>query len=151
MVNITRQVNTSDDWVLTAQGEPHIFHIHVNPFEVMDVTTTETNGQQISIFNKDGTCRNDIVSSDKQSLANQYCGMHHVFRDTVIVENKYQVHIRTKYDRYIGEYVLHCHILDHEDSGMMLNIAIVPDLKAPRGGLGMANMRHNMSEMPTRP
>lgn len=68
--------------------------------------------------------------------------MHHVFRDTVIVENNYQVHIRTRYDRYIGEFVIHCHILDHEDSGMMLNIAIVPDLNAPGGGLGMASMKH---------
>jgi FtsP/CotA-like multicopper oxidase with cupredoxin domain len=149
VVNITRQVNTSDDWVLTSQGEPHIFHIHVNPFEVIDVTATDATGQQISIFNKDGTCRADLVSSDKQSLANQYCGMHHVFRDTIIVENNYQVHIRTKYERYIGEYVLHCHILDHEDAGMMLNIAIVPDLNAPGGGLGMP-MHHPMPSM-TRP
>ncbi|MFD4947846.1 multicopper oxidase domain-containing protein [Streptomyces sp. NPDC058409] len=26
---------------------------------------------------------------------------------------------RTKYERYIGDFVLHCHILDHEDTGMM--------------------------------
>jgi FtsP/CotA-like multicopper oxidase with cupredoxin domain len=144
IVNITRQVNTSDDWILTSEGEPHIFHIHINPFEVIDVTKNDATGQQTSIFNQDGTCRADSVVSDKQGLADQYCGMHHVFRDTVIVENNYQVHIRTRYDRYIGEYVLHCHILDHEDSGMMLNIAIVPDLKAPGGGLGMPFMRRTM-------
>lgn len=35
---------------------------------------------------------------------------------------------RTRYQRYIGEYVLHCHILDHEDRGMMQNVKIVlPD------------------------
>ena len=68
--------------------------------------------------------------------------MCHVFRDTIIVENNYQVRVRTRYDRYIGEYVLHCHILDHEDAGMMANIKIVPDLNAPGGGLGMAGMRH---------
>jgi hypothetical protein len=48
------------------------------------------------------------------------------------------VRARTYYDRYIGEFVIHCHILDHEDAGMMLNIEIVPDLNAPGGGLGMA-------------
>jgi FtsP/CotA-like multicopper oxidase with cupredoxin domain len=142
VVNFTREVNTTDDWLLTSQGEPHIFHIHVNPFEVMDVTTTNANGQQVSIFNPDGTCRPDIVTSDKQQLANQYCGMWHVFRDTIIVENNYQIRVRTRYERYIGEYVLHCHILDHEDAGMMANIAIVPDLNAPGGGLGMQDMHH---------
>jgi hypothetical protein len=49
---------------------------------------------------------------------------------------------RTRYDRYIGEYVLHCHILDHEDAGMMANVLIVPDLNAPGGGLGMPGMHH---------
>jgi FtsP/CotA-like multicopper oxidase with cupredoxin domain len=147
VVNITRQVNTTDDWLLTAQGEPHIFHIHVNPFEVMDVTTTNQDGQQQSIYDKDGNCLPNVVSGDQQQLANQYCGMFHTFRDTIFVENNYQVHIRTRYDRYIGEYVLHCHILDHEDAGMMLNVAIVPDVSQPRGGLGMV-MRHGAAPMP---
>jgi FtsP/CotA-like multicopper oxidase with cupredoxin domain len=151
VVNFTREVNTTDDWLLTSQGEPHIFHIHVNPFQVMDVTTTNANGQQISIYNPDGTCRPEIVSSDKQQLANQYCGMRNVFRDTIIVENNYQIRVRTRYERYIGEYVLHCHILDHEDAGMMANIAIVPDLNAPGGGLGMSGMHHAKPVPPTTP
>ena len=37
----------------------------------------------------------------------------------------YTVTVRTRYQRYIGEFVLHCHILDHEDQGMMQNVAIV--------------------------
>ena len=40
----------------------------------------------------------------------------------------YTLVIRTRYQRYIGEYVLHCHILDHEDQGMMQNVQInLPD------------------------
>ena len=40
----------------------------------------------------------------------------------------YTITLRTRYERYIGEYVLHCHILDHEDQGMMQNVAVVlPD------------------------
>ncbi|ADV83311.1 multicopper oxidase family protein [Terriglobus saanensis] len=143
VVNITRQVNTSDDWLLTAEGEPHIFHIHVNPFEIMDVTYLEANGQQVSIYDKSGHCRTDLPI-DKQEMQKQYCSMYHVLRDTVFVENGYQVHARTFYDRYIGEFVIHCHILDHEDAGMMLNIEIVPDLNAPGHGLGMDVMHaHN--------
>jgi len=138
VINVTRQVNTTDDWLLTSTGAPHIFHIHVNPFEVIDVTTTASDGSQVSIFDKNGNC-NSAMQPGPQGLVNQYCGLYHVFRDTLFVENNYQVHIRTHYDRYIGEYVIHCHILDHEDNGMMMNIAIVPDLNAPNGGVGMTH------------
>ncbi len=78
---------------------------------------------------------------DSKGLENQYCNMWHAFKDTIFVQNDYEVHIRTTYDRYIGEYVMHCHILDHEDSGMMANILIVPDASAPGGGLGMPGMK----------
>jgi FtsP/CotA-like multicopper oxidase with cupredoxin domain len=140
VVNITRQVNTVDAWELTAAGEPHIYHIHVNPFEVMDVTA-DTDGK--SIYDANGTCRPDVLK-DKAQLAIQYCNMWHTFKDTIFVEPGYTVHTHTFYDRYIGEFVLHCHILDHEDAGMMLNINIVPDLSAPGGGLVMGAM-HGMN------
>ena len=40
----------------------------------------------------------------------------------------YTIVTRTRYERHIGEYVLHCHILDHEDQGMMQNAQInLPD------------------------
>jgi FtsP/CotA-like multicopper oxidase with cupredoxin domain len=136
VVNITRQVNTTDDWLLTSEDEPHIYHIHVNPFEVIDVrriNPDKTIGE--SIFDKDGHCKKDLPADP---LQNEYCSMYHVFRDTIFVEGGYQVRIRTYYDRYIGEYVLHCHILDHEDAGMMLNVQIVPDLNTAGG----ANMKH---------
>jgi len=36
--------------------------------------------------------------------------------------------LRTRFQRYIGEYVLHCHILDQEDQGMKQNVSIIlPD------------------------
>ena len=129
----TMQVNATEDWLLTAQGEPHIYHIHVNPFEIMDVTFKGK-----SIFGPEGKC---LVPPDSLGLENQYCGLWHAFKDTIFVQNDYEVHIRTTYDRYIGEYVMHCHILDHEDSGMMANILIVPDASAPGGGLGMPGMK----------
>ena len=131
-VDMTLQVGATEDWVLTSSGEPHIFHIHINPFEVMDVTQ---GGK--SIFGPHGEC---LVPPDSVGLQNQYCNMWHTFKDTVFVQNDYEVHVRSTYDRYIGEFVMHCHILDHEDSGMMANVLIVPDVAAPGGGLGMPGM-----------
>jgi FtsP/CotA-like multicopper oxidase with cupredoxin domain len=41
------------------------------------------------------------------------------WRDTLMVPADSSVKIRTRYHKYIGTFVLHCHILDHEDQGMM--------------------------------
>jgi FtsP/CotA-like multicopper oxidase with cupredoxin domain len=139
VVNIQKQVNTSDDWILTSEGEPHIFHIHVNPFEIIDVLHIGANGALESIFDENGHCKKN-VPVDPQGLQNEYCSMYHTFRDTVFVENGYQLRARTYYDRYIGEYVIHCHILDHEDAGMMLNIQIVPDMNAAGAGANHSHM-----------
>ena len=50
----------------------------------------------------------------------------------IAAAGRYTITIRTRYERYIGDFVLHCHILDHEDQGMMQNIRIaLPD---GRGG-----------------
>ncbi len=42
-----------------------------------------------------------------------------VWRDTLLVRQDSPVKIRSRYERYIGKFVIHCHILDHEDQGMM--------------------------------
>jgi L-ascorbate oxidase len=67
----------------------------------------------------------------------QYPGLKGVWKDTLYVKNaksqhvqmgQYTITVRTRYERYIGDFVLHCHILDHEDQGMMQNIRIaLPD------------------------
>jgi len=50
----------------------------------------------------------------------------------------YTIKIRTRYQRYVGEYVLHCHILDHEDQGMMQKVRI----ELPDGVGGMTRSHH---------
>ena len=135
---LIRKVGTTDDWTVNVTAgpaaEPHIFHIHVNPFEVMNVykvTTGPSGVTRTSIYNSDGTCKPSMIGSDPSTLANQYCGMYHVFRDTLFIQNGYDVVLRTHYARYTGEFVLHCHILDHEDAGMMANVQIVADPAHP--------------------
>jgi len=36
------------------------------------------------------------------------------------------VKVRTRYVRYVGQFVIHCHILPHEDLGMMQVVEVVP-------------------------
>jgi hypothetical protein len=94
-----------------------IFHIHTNPFQVTDIR----NDQGQSIFDASGNCTAAEVSTGDR----QYCGMLGVVRDTLFIKPGYTMVMRTRYVDYTGEYVMHCHILDHEDQGMMQNVSIV--------------------------
>jgi FtsP/CotA-like multicopper oxidase with cupredoxin domain len=48
-----------------------------------------------------------------------------VWKDTVLVPSGERVDVYTRYLDYIGQFVLHCHILDHEDLGMMEVVEVV--------------------------
>lgn len=116
-VDYTAVLGTTDEWRLTAGAGGHLFHIHVNPFEIVDILGP--NGA--SIFDTAGHCTAaELATGDRQ-----YCTLRGVFLDTVFVKAGYTVVMRTHYQDFTGEFVMHCHILDHEDFGMMQNVAIV--------------------------
>jgi peroxiredoxin len=56
--------------------------------------------------------------------------------DTIFIHVGHSVTVRTKFRNFTGKTVLHCHILDHEDAGMMHGIFIEdPGVGSPnRGG-----------------
>jgi FtsP/CotA-like multicopper oxidase with cupredoxin domain len=111
-------LNTTDQWSLTTIGDPaanngipplpHVFHIHVNPFQMV---------------------RKDPAGADEL-----------VWKDTVLVPTgtgpnnqpiSQTVNVYTRYTDYIGQFVLHCHILDHEDLGMMQVVEVVEPESLP--------------------
>jgi FtsP/CotA-like multicopper oxidase with cupredoxin domain len=49
-----------------------------------------------------------------------------VWKDTILVHQGQPIEIMSRYTDFTGEFVLHCHILDHEDQGMMQKVEIVP-------------------------
>jgi FtsP/CotA-like multicopper oxidase with cupredoxin domain len=49
-----------------------------------------------------------------------------VWKDTLLVPQDNPQYIYTQYTDYIGQFVYHCHILDHEDQGMMELLEVVP-------------------------
>ena len=53
-----------------------------------------------------------------------------VWKDTVLVPPAAQLRLFTQYLDYVGQFVMHCHILDHEDLGMMEIVEVVPDAPA---------------------
>jgi FtsP/CotA-like multicopper oxidase with cupredoxin domain len=107
-------LNSTEMWALTTVGDPtgvpnpvappppHVFHIHVNPF-------------QWARTGPDG----------KPEL---------VWKDTLLVQGPAITNIYTKYTDYIGQFVMHCHILDHEDLGMMEMEEVVDSASGVRNG-----------------
>jgi FtsP/CotA-like multicopper oxidase with cupredoxin domain len=53
-----------------------------------------------------------------------------LWKDTLFVKANETVKLRTRYERYIGKFLMHCHILDHGDLGMMEYMEIVPPSSA---------------------
>lgn len=105
VINHTLILGTAQTWKLSSRNVSHPFHIHVNPFQI------------VAIRKLDGTPKDP-----------QYKDLEGTWRDTLLVIPGYDIEVRSRYERYIGEFVLHCHILDHEDQGMMQNVQVVlPD------------------------
>jgi FtsP/CotA-like multicopper oxidase with cupredoxin domain len=91
-----------DRWeIITATVGTHIFHIHTNPFQV---DRTGPDGKPETVW------RDSIVVPRND-------GKEGTKLDPVI--------IYTQYKEFTGRLVMHCHLLDHEDNGMMQEVEIV--------------------------
>jgi FtsP/CotA-like multicopper oxidase with cupredoxin domain/peroxiredoxin len=84
------KVGTAEEWTLKSTQEFHPFHVHVNPFEVVE---KDGKGAIVKRFWKDTV----FVGEDDAR----------------------PVLVRTRFEHFAGRTVLHCHNLDHEDRGMM--------------------------------
>jgi len=133
-IDRTLTLGAVDEWTLRSNFVSHPFHIHVNPFQIVEIIapdgkTDVSAAGAVDNFQKD--------SSGNSVIDPEYPGLKGVWKDTLFIKNvangggpsgEYKVVVRTRYQRYIGDFVLHCHILDHEDQGMMQNIRIaLPD------------------------
>jgi len=93
--------DTAQTWKLSSEFFFHPYHIHVNPFEVL---TRDKSGKIVDRY----------------------------WRDTVMVwpasvgqdPSDAEVEIRTRYEDFTGSFLMHCHILDHGDRGMMEKVNI---------------------------
>jgi FtsP/CotA-like multicopper oxidase with cupredoxin domain len=110
-------LNTAEEWLLENYWDSsiHPFHIHVNPFQVLEIF--------------------DPNASTQVTLKAPYN-----WRDTIALPASKtdlatgkitpgRVKIRSRFVDFPGTFVLHCHILDHEDRGMMQEVQILDPTK----------------------
>ncbi|WP_319944158.1 multicopper oxidase family protein [Mesorhizobium sp. AR10] len=111
-----------EEWRVKSLFAGHPFHIHVNPFQIVEILDGD----------KD-------VSGFEPGNSSPYARLKGVWKDTLYISGADLTFVlRTRYQRYIGDFVLHCHILDHEDQGMMQNVRIA----LPDGHGGIAASHH---------
>lgn len=98
-------------WKVTNRSKnlSHPFHIHINPFQIMHVSYSPTDGNA-PLYKQmnDAAARGFPIWSDTFALP----------------KNGYIV-VRQRYDDFTGKFVMHCHILGHEERGMMQLLEIV--------------------------
>ena len=66
-------------------------------------------------------------------------------QDVVIIPKHGSVVIRNSFERYTGHYVFHCHILGHEDAGMMKTVQVVRKGQKPTPPPGAHGMEHHLT------
>nr|MBA3277078.1 multicopper oxidase domain-containing protein [Chloroflexia bacterium] len=97
------QPEAAKTWRLQTKGVDHPFHIHQNPCWVTRVEVPDENGNLVNILDRPR------------------------WQDVVwIPRNGGRVVFRSRFPDYVGLFVNHCHILLHEDHGMMQVLDITP-------------------------
>ncbi len=95
-------IGTAEEWTLTndldtkLMDHAHVFHIHQNPFKI-----TSINGAPLATP---------------------------LWRDTFVLTRSSgdSITFESNFVDYPGKFVQHCHVLSHEDLGMMSSIEIIP-------------------------
>ena len=84
------------------RASSHPFHIHVNPFQIVE----------------------HIDANKKSTPMN-------IWRDTLYINEHESFKVRMRFCDFAGKSVFHCHILDHEDQGMMMPLKFVKTGEPP--------------------
>jgi L-ascorbate oxidase len=87
-------------FAVVSGDSPHPLHIHVNPFHLR-------------------------ADPDRGALG---LPTGEYWSDTLLIQAQTSVNVTMPFHRWTGEFVSHCHILDHEDAGMMNLIRVRPEV-----------------------
>ena len=145
-------LNTNEEWKIinttsNLPGPPgpimHPFHIHINPFQIVEIfdpydkryvfkATDYVKGTNCFVDPADPTTWHpcDVTALKPPFVWWDVFGIPGARVDpnpggTVIIPGYFKM--RSRFADYPGQYVLHCHILAHEDRGMMQLIEVVPN------------------------
>ena len=106
-----------EEWRLSQNinrsGNPfHVFHIHINPFQVLGTEIRQSDGTYRKYFYSEPIWQDSITLPDNGGGGD--------------ADNPgRRIVIRQRFEDFTGPYVIHCHFLGHEDRGMMVMVQTV--------------------------
>ncbi len=148
IVNQAMLLNSAEEWtVYNETSVAHPFHIHVNPFQIVEVYDPNNKQQTkpVRIVNKDDMAAAQKRWGDTKTLiegpavwwdnfaiptaqsTNGNPGGPVVLGPDGFASNPGYFTFRSRFVDFTGMYVQHCHILAHEDRGMMQLLEVVPN------------------------
>ncbi len=116
-----------EEWTITNNTNvPHPFHIHVNPFQVVEVF--DPNSPGTNYINEEHGVWQDVVNVPSALKYGDDAGEEKgnvVLGKDGFAKTPGFVRIRSRFADFTGNFVLHCHILAHEDRGMMQLVRVI--------------------------
>ena len=108
-VDAVLPLGKAEEWRAVSLVEDHPLHIHVNPFQIVSIEDSEGR---------------DVTDPKSPAFDPDYAGLKGEWKDTVLVKKDMRVTFRTRYERFTGDFLMHCHISYHGDHGMMEHLRI---------------------------
>ena len=108
---IQARLNSVEEWrFINQNNDEHPIHIHVNDFQVMEYFDPTTGLR---------------TGPDKFAVDNANAPAPTMGAEEAVVQPGI-LSVRTRFEEFVGLYVMHCHRLNHEDNGLMALINVIP-------------------------
>ena len=108
------KIGSIEQWrFINSTDDAHPMHLHLVQFQIVN-----RQGFDIVAFQK-GTLQ--LIGTPRPPATNE-----NGWKDTAVVNPRDVLTILVRFEGYIGRYVFHCHMLEHEDNDMMRPYEVVP-------------------------
>lgn len=113
------KADDTEEWVImNPTSGVHPFHIHVVPFQVVEL--------ECGLTIDDALVPEDRREMVQRRIA-EFTRIDHpgMWRDTIMIPSKGLLRLRIRFPEHLtGKTVFHCHFLAHEETGMLQNFVI---------------------------
>ena len=121
-------LGNAEEWTIkniSGRSVMHPFHIHINPFQVTEIFDPLTMTEPLQLPQPWVWWDTFPIPAGVQKVENGKFQFDPVTNLPILEGPPGHIKIRTRFVDYPGTYVLHCHILGHEDRGMMQMVKVM--------------------------
>ncbi|WP_366655407.1 multicopper oxidase domain-containing protein [Fodinicurvata sp. EGI_FJ10296] len=125
-VEIKPRLGDSEMWnLINLTDESHPFHIHLISYRIVERVPFTEDGAQAYIDDRDAGTLQPLDSYLDLDAAEPPAATERGPKDVALAPFGYVTRIAMRWYGFPGMYVIHCHLLDHEDNDMMRPIEVL--------------------------